>query len=79
MEFFSLEDDDGDELFLTQRSAQDNKVCENVGILGDPMDFSSPCTSIITPPPGQVPVYSDISDVEDFEVPSSQIIGSSTR
>ena len=75
-EVFSLEDDYGD-LFITQSdnnlnvdSSQNYKNEEESGILSDPFDFSSPCVSMISKQ--KEPQYSDISDAEDFEIPSSQ-------
>ena len=47
MELFSLEDDDARELFITLEPSQHNLVKESNGILGDPMDFSSPCASVV--------------------------------
>ena len=72
MEVFSLEEDDCNELFITQScSGDNNSVNSSVndgfsGVLGDPMDFASPCSSLVNAH------YSDISD-DDFEIPSSQM------
>ena len=65
MDVFSLEEDDGNELFLTQSSNSDKQVNPNFGILGDSSDFSSPCVSLVRP------VYEDISE-DEFEFPSTQ-------
>ena len=67
----SLEEDDGEELFLTQQVREISVACaeeeneENREFLGlDYNDFTSPCKSLI----GQnVSPYEDISDAEDFE------------
>ena len=63
MEVFSLEDDDGNDLFITQSSTLDKDLSQNNSILGDSANFSSPCVSII---PGVSAHYSDISD-DDFQ------------
>ena len=75
-EVFSLEDDYGD-LFITQSdnilnvdSSQNDEKEEESGILSDPFDFSSPCVSLVSNE--KEPQYSDISDAEDFDIPSSQ-------
>ena len=52
---------------------------ESLGILPDPMDFSSPCVSLVSQPPPVATQYSDISDSEDFDIPSSQIIQEANR
>ena len=69
MEVFSLEDDDGNDLFITQESQMDknNRKSEGSSILGDPLDFQSPCASLINTH------YSDISDDDLMEIPCSQI------
>ena len=66
MEIYSLEEDDYSGMFLTQ-TPRVEKV-ENP-ILPDPSDFKSPCVSLIG---GIKAAYSDISEDEDFEMPSSQ-------
>ena len=69
MELFSLEDDEGSDLFITQSSPKrNNNVSQNDGLklLPDGMDFQSPCSSILNAH------YSDISD-DDFDMHSSQI------
>ena len=67
---FSLEDDYGD-MFLTQ---SDNVITESDSgkseILPDPMDFSSPCVSLVLSQ--DTTHYSDISDDDLFEIPVSQ-------
>ena len=66
---FSLEEEDGSELFLTQQSRSNNEVeesegnCESTWFGMDPLDFTSPCVSLVG---GGNPVYSDNSDSEDF-------------
>ena len=69
---FSLEEDDVGEMFLTQQCREtyneDEQMEESVGdgsFLGlDPMDFESPNVSLVA---NSKPVYSDISEAEDFE------------
>lgn len=71
MEVCSLEDEDYSQLFITQSSPKRNndKVPKNC-IIGEPMDFGSPCVSLLNP--DQQPHYSDISD-DDFDmIPCSQ-------
>ena len=73
MEVFSLEDDYSD-IFITQSdkvvNQEDNGIDESNGLINDPMDFSSPCVSLVS---GKSDVhYSDISDDEAFDIPSSQ-------
>ena len=72
MEMFSLEEDDSNGLFLTQTpsvtSQNEDKVGE-FGILGDPLDFTSPCVSLVSSRQDQ---YSDISEDEFVDIPSSQ-------
>ena len=80
LSLFSLEEDDGADIFITQ-TPSGNK-CESVsgakednlfelsgvtqfGVQAD--DLRLPCAMLT----GKGPVYSDISD-DDFEVPSSQ-------
>ena len=75
MEYFSLEEEDGHDLFLTQNSSSQGIVAENSGnssILGDPNDFASPCVSIIGNKKSVQGQYSDISDDEFMDIPSSQ-------
>lgn len=73
-EVFSLEDDYGD-LFITQsdKIVNNNGVGSHSdgGILPDPMDFSSPSVSLVSSE-SQSAQYSDISDDEIFDIPSSQ-------
>ena len=69
MELFSLEEDDGNDLFITQSSHLDNNNRQNVSILGSPTDFASPCASILNANSSQ---YSDISDDEFVDIPCSQ-------
>ena len=68
---FSLEDDYGD-MFITQSDRVLNQSdSEKSEILKDPMDFSSPCVSLVSSQSSMH--YSDISDDDDiFEIPSSQ-------
>ena len=83
MEVFSFEEDDGNDLFLTQRSSSDGgNVGENnnKGILGDPMDFSSPVVGVVSGTANQLGcTYEDISDEEDFQIPCSQVANNDQR
>ena len=73
MEVFSLEDE-YEGLFLTQSgSSVEKEKVGNSPICGNPMDFQSPCVSLRNLSAGENPVYSDISDAEDFDIPSSQV------
>ena len=77
-EVFSLEDDYGD-IFITQSDKvlhEDNSDKSDVEILPDPMDFSSPCVSLVSK--HNDAQYSDISDDDMFEIPSSQTTTSSS-
>ena len=73
MELFSLEEDEGNELFITQTPSEKKDEDKFGGILGDPMDFSSPCKSVIGEGNNTSQQYSDISDDENFDIPSSQM------
>ena len=83
MEVFSLEDDGFSNLFLTQES-RNSAVLHNgsgcTAVLPDPMDFSSPCVTL-TPGSNDSTgcVYEDISDSENFQIPSSQEAKQSVR
>ena len=82
MDVFSLEDDDCNDLFITQSSNSDEsaeKVSNNVQILGKDTDFSSPLCSIVSGSKPAEAQYSDISDEEDFQIPSSQMNNMTTR
>ena len=69
MDVFSLEEDDGDEIFITQSSQQSSQVDEvenvNSPILGDASDLRKSLVSLLDSK------YSDIFD-DDFEIPCSQ-------
>ena len=80
MEFCSLEDEECSQLFITQESKDNsnyekNENCEKMEVndsvyLGNSStDFSSPCVSLVS----RDSIYSDISDDDDFELPSSQL------
>ena len=73
---FSLEDDEWSELFITQEPRNNiaeilEKTDENLqmecgkflGTYGN--DFALPCTWVVQK--GNMPIYSDISDDEDFQ------------
>ena len=70
MDLFSLEDDDGNDLFITQSSNSSNGNNSN-SVIGDGSDFSSPCVSLVSK--NAAPQYEDISD-DDFEIPCSQAV-----
>ena len=72
-EVCSLEDDDYGNLFITQETSNVDNIVQNMdksddendSVFGiDAMDFSSPNVSVVK---GHNAMYSDISDVEDFE------------
>ena len=79
MELFSLEDEECSQLFITQesKSSVSSNIGENDGKIMDsmtnflgmlPYDFTSRTKSLLI----KDSVYSDISDAEDFKIPSSQ-------
>ena len=65
MDVFSLEDDDANELFLTQSSNSDYQMKPNFEILGNPRDFKSPCASLLQSH------YEDITE-DEFQFPLTQ-------
>ena len=72
MDVFSLEEEEGGFLFLTQQSKKDEELeameesCGEEDFLGlDVMDFQSPCVSVVREK-GYQPDFSDISD-DDFD------------
>ena len=73
MEVFSLEDDDCSQMFITQSSPKRQRISNeevgNFSILGDEMDFSSPCVSVLSGTNN--PHYSDISDDDFTEIQCS--------
>ena len=73
MEIFSLEEDTCDGLFLTQRSSQDNFVNMGNQSGGEYEANSEMVMDTVGPASSNVHAYSDISDAEDFQMPSSQI------
>ena len=70
MDVYSLEDDGDNNIFITQEPSDVNKS-NGFGILGNPMDFSSPCASLISCRQEQ---YSDVSDDDFCPFPSSQAV-----
>ena len=72
MDTFSLENDDAKELFITQTPSKEKDGSELIGLLGDPMDFSTPCRSIVGERVNINVDYSNISDDDFFEIPWSQ-------
>ena len=71
MERYSLEEDEANDLFIPQKSPSD-KSDENItnNVLGERTDFQSPCVSLVN---SSQPQYSDISDDDFMEIPSSQV------
>ena len=73
MDVFSLEEDDCSQLFITQSLP---KSGENRGlisdILGNGSDFTSPCVSLVNRRSIHDPQYSNISDDDFVDIPSSQ-------
>ena len=69
MDVFSLEEDDGNDMFITL-TLRDDQNRNFSSILGDPMDFSSPCVSLVN---RETPHYLDISDDEFCLFPSFQV------
>ena len=69
MDVFSLEEDDCSQMFITQSSP---KRAGNETVLGDPLDFASPCVSLVGAEHAQGAQYSDISDEEFVQIPCSQ-------
>ena len=67
MATFSLEEDEAPELFITQEAR--NSSQDFVELLGDPLDFQSPCKSLIGQEHGAK--YLDISD-DEFNILLSQ-------
>ena len=67
MDVYSLEEDEN-QLFLTQRDSQRDSTSEESLILRNPLDFASPCASLLGVKQDQ---YSDISD-DEFDIPCSQ-------
>ena len=71
MEMFSLEEEDNvNEIMLTQHSQN------VVSILGNLMDFKSPCVGLTSQPHGGQQIYEDISDDDFFKIPCSQQVSS---
>ena len=67
MELFSLEEDECNDLFITQTPT--NNGVSNVSS-GDSVTDSRGDGGHANE--NALPVYSDISDIEDFDIPSSQ-------
>ena len=73
MDVFSLEEDDCSELFITQ---SDPKVVQNSGEsdeCNNGASSSGSFMSLLMSSSSDFPQYEDISDDDDFEIPSSQI------
>ena len=80
MELFSLEDDDYGDLFITQKSNDNDSISDLSGIRGDSVDIPSPHV-VDAGGSGNLFAthYSNISDDDAFEVPSSQQAKQDTR
>ena len=75
-DIFSLEDDDCNDLFITQESTGCSQLeilsddSENESFLGlNFQDFSSPNVSVVK---GLEAIYSNISDTDNFQEPSQK-------
>ena len=79
MEVFSLEDDDYGDMFITQSAGVSDNNSQKSVIIGGPMDFMSPCSSLVSDDNVATNQYSDISDAEDFDIPSSQVTQNARR
>ena len=73
MDVFSLEEDDCEGLFITQSGSNNPGNSYGSALVSDIRDFSSPCASLVNQVRGENVVYSDISDEDDFQLPSSQV------
>ena len=77
MDVFSLEEDDYGDMFITQSSSNSSQVESSgnkVEILGDGADFVRPMCSLVSNVEDKSCKYSDISEDEDFEIPSPKWI-----
>ena len=70
MDLFSLEEDDCHELFITQSSSVDEKTDGADGEVLPDKGFIQPVSSYLRP---DEPQYSDISDDDFMDLPSSQM------
>ena len=77
MDVFSLEDEDYSQMFITQSSPKRVDLVDSSPILGDGNDFSSPLVSLVPKRNEELPQYSDISDDDFIDLPSSQIVKNS--
>ena len=81
MDLFSLEDNDYcNDLFITQSSPKNegNMPQNGSAITDNPMDFSSPCVSLLPGTGVASTHYSDISE-DEFEIPCLQQRSTDTR
>ena len=74
MEFYSLEEDDANELFITQESRD---VSDNVVNVTEKCGFNYDCLNLTQE--SYETKYLDISDEEAFQIPSSQINDNNKR
>ena len=74
MEIFSLEDDECGDLFITQKSNDNDTISDLSGIADDSVNIASPRGVIANGSSGNLlgGQYSDISDDDAFDIPSSQ-------
>ena len=74
MEIFSLENDECGDLFITQKSNDNDSISHLSGIADDSVNIASPHGFNANRGSGNFSAgqYSDISDDDAFEIPSSQ-------
>lgn len=73
MDTFSLEDDDAREMFIMQTPSGEKDGIKLVGLLDEPMDFATPCQSLISQSVNKnLMEFSNISDDDCFKIPCSQ-------
>ena len=77
MDVFSLEDEDYSQMFFTQSSPKRVDLVDSSPILGDGNDFASPLVLLVPKRNEELPEYSDISDDDFMDLPSSQVVQNS--
>ena len=70
MDVFSLEDEDVSDMFLTQQLSKNVEILPNFDLENERFLENSQVTQMDD---GSGACYSDISDAEDFQIPSSQL------
>ena len=73
MDVFSLEEAECNALLITQSDTKIDIEDKSVEILLDGNVFQSLCISLLSQQSANEAVYEDISDAEDFKIPSSQV------